>query len=216
MSQIKILPIPLGIVNAYLIETQSGFVLIDTGYASSRKALEAALKKHGALNDRLKLIVLTHGDPDHIGNAAYVGSITGAQIAMGPGDLKMAQSNDDSKSRKLKPDHLSLLFTVVMKSGLMKSSQSFESFDPDLLFEEGQSLKPFGLDATVLALPGHSKGSIGILTSEGDLFCGDLIYRLPGFGYIDDAIEHKQSLDRIKQLQTKRIYPGHGKPFVLK
>jgi len=216
MNPIKIQRIALGIVNVHLIQTPAGFFLIDTGYSSNRKALEAALTKLGCLNDQLKLIILTHGDADHIGNAATLRSITNAPIAMGKGDALMARSNDESESRKSKPDHLSLLFTLVKKTGLMNSSSAFEGFEPDLFLEDGQSLVSFGLDATVLALPGHSKGSIGILTKEGDLFCGDLIYNLPGFGYIDDAVEHRKSMERVKQLLPKLIYPGHGKAFVLK
>ncbi len=208
--------IPLGIVNAYLIQTQKGAVLIDTGYRSSQKKLESELDRLGFRNDRLKLIILTHGDADHIGNAAYVRSLTHAPIAMGKGDVLMARSNDESESRKVKPDHLSWLFTLVKKTGMMNSSGTVEGFEPDLFLQEGQSLSPYDLNATVLALPGHSKGSIGILTEEGDLFCGDLIYRLPGFGYIDDAIEHAQSMARVKALRPKLVYPGHGKPFVLK
>jgi len=44
-----------------------------------------------------------------------------------------------------------------------------------MFLEEGQPLSDVGLDASVLHLPGHSKGSIGILTASGDLFCGDLL-----------------------------------------
>jgi glyoxylase-like metal-dependent hydrolase (beta-lactamase superfamily II) len=40
--------------------------------------------------------------------------------------------------------------------------------------EDGYDLSEYGFDAEVLHIPGHSKGSIGILTAYGDLFCGDL------------------------------------------
>jgi hydroxyacylglutathione hydrolase len=216
MTTSNIITIKLGIVNAYLIHENDGFLLIDTGYAKYRNQLNEALTNAGCKKGNLKLIVVTHGDGDHCGNAAFLREEYGARIAMSKSELKMVKEGDESESRKGKPDHLSWLFTIVVKMKLINDQNRFEGFVPDLFLEDGQSLNPFGFEAKVLALPGHSKGSIGVLTSLGDLFCGDLLYNLPGFGYIDDESEHKQSLDKIKQLKPRLIYPGHGKVFVLK
>jgi len=215
MTRSNIITIKLGIVNAYLIQEDDVFYLIDTGYSKNRKQFNEALIKAGCKKGNLKLIIVTHGDGDHCGNAAFLRDAYGAQIAISKKELKMVKEGDESESRKGKPDHLSLLFRIVMKMGIMDGQNSFEGFDPDLFLEDGQSLKPFGFDATILALPGHSKGSIGVLTSQGDLFCGDLLYNMPGFGYIDDESEHKRSIEKIKQLKPRLIYPGHGKAFSL-
>ena len=40
----------------------------------------------------------------------------------------------------------------------------FEAFEPDALLEDEESLAEYGLDATILSLPGHTPGSIGVLT----------------------------------------------------
>jgi glyoxylase-like metal-dependent hydrolase (beta-lactamase superfamily II) len=216
MTALNIITIKLGIVNAYLLHQNDDFIMIDTGYSGNRKKLILALEEAGCKRGHLKLIVLTHADGDHIGNASYLREEYGSKIAMSKADSTMAETGDQTLSRKATPDHLSLLFTVVMKMGSSKNPNRSEGFVSDLYLEDGQSLKPFGFDATVIALPGHSKGSIGILTSEGDLFCGDLIYNLPGFGYIDDKVEHTQSINRVKHLHPRLIYPGHGKAFTLK
>lgn len=50
-----------------------------------------------------------------------------------------------------------------------------ERFVPDVYVDDGDELSAYGLSARVLHLPGHSSGSIGILTARGDLFCGDLV-----------------------------------------
>jgi hydroxyacylglutathione hydrolase len=92
--------------------------------------------------------------------------------------------------------------------------------------EEGFDLSEYGFNAQVLHLPGHSKGSIGILTT-GDftihasvagpaLFCGDLLYNLfgkPGCLYIDDLTDFKASIEKLRSLEVRTVYPGHGKPF---
>ena len=49
-----------------------------------------------------------------------------------------------------------------------------ERFTPDLYIEDGDDLSEYGFDAIILYIPGHSKGSIGILTADGDLICGEI------------------------------------------
>ena len=69
-----ILPLPLrmGRVNCYLIRTADGHVLIDTGGSNERNELHRELENAGCTPGSLKLVLLTHGDFDHIGNAAYL------------------------------------------------------------------------------------------------------------------------------------------------
>jgi glyoxylase-like metal-dependent hydrolase (beta-lactamase superfamily II) len=55
--------------NAYLIRKDDSFVLVDTASKSKRAVLEKKLLEYGCLPGKLKLIVLTHGDFDHSGNA---------------------------------------------------------------------------------------------------------------------------------------------------
>ncbi|MEJ2266556.1 MAG: MBL fold metallo-hydrolase, partial [Anaerolineales bacterium] len=87
----------------------------------------------------------------------------------------------------------------------------FEKFEPDLLLEEGQSLAEYGFDATIIYTPGHSKGSISVLTNDNrDLICGDLFSI--AWGRIIKSID-ENGLKRLKELEIKNIYPGHGNPF---
>jgi glyoxylase-like metal-dependent hydrolase (beta-lactamase superfamily II) len=90
-------------------------------------------------------------------------------------------------------------------------------FEPDLTVEEGDDLSDFGLQARVLALPGHSRGSIGILTVDGSLFCGDLLENTgdePTVGSIvDDQAARDASLGKLTGLEIHTVYPGHGRPF---
>ena len=99
-------------------------------------------------------------------------------------------------------------------AGLGKSDR----FVPDLQLEDGYGLSGHGLDATVLHLPGHSRGSIGILTADGDLFCGDLLTNLgePRLNsLVDNQADLDASLDRLRALEIRTVYPGHGEPFGL-
>src|SRR5512139_3425317 len=66
------LPYKFGSVNCYLITTGTGYLLIDTGSSNQRAELEQALESAGCSPGDLKLIVLTHGDFDHTGNAVHL------------------------------------------------------------------------------------------------------------------------------------------------
>jgi glyoxylase-like metal-dependent hydrolase (beta-lactamase superfamily II) len=214
---LEIKTISLGGVNCYLLKSQSGYVLVDTGFASRRAGLEKWLEAEGCRPGDLKLIVLTHGDTDHAGNAAFLREKFGAKIAMHRGDVAMAEQGDMASNRKSRPDRVSPVFRLLMWLGpVLFPPGRFEKFRPEILVEDGQGLSGFGIDAEVVSIPGHSKGSIGVLTAGGDLFCGDLLanFGKPGFHMlIDDLTVARASVERLKKLGVKAVYPGHGKPF---
>ena len=81
---------------------------------------------------------------------------------------------------------------------------------------DGQSLKEYGSDAVIHHVPGHTAGSIAILTPEGDLFVGDTVFHFAGPEtaiFIQNKKELRESLYRLKTLDAKTVYPGHGRPF---
>ena len=64
----------------YLVQTDEGNILIDTGYFKERKKIIAQLKRH--FNDELKIkaVLLTHAHPDHDGNCHYIKDTYGSEI----------------------------------------------------------------------------------------------------------------------------------------
>jgi hydroxyacylglutathione hydrolase len=212
-----IIPIPLK-VPCYLVKTNDCFIMIDTGDASDQVNLVKALDHAGVTPENLKLVILTHGDFDHSGNAAYLQQKYAAKIAMHADDVGMVERGDQGWNRKAKSDRISLFGRVIIfiSSRLAKPVQ-FSSFKPDILLVDAQELSQYGITAKVLHLPGHSKGSIGILTSDGDLFCGDLLMNMfkPDLHFlIDDYADFTTSIQKLKTENVKTVYPGHGKPFL--
>jgi len=208
------LPMPMrtGNVNCYLLRSEAGFFLIDTGSSSARKQLLSELANAGCIPGSLRLVLLTHGDFDHTGNTACLRSTFGTKLAMHRADSGMGESGDMFENRK-KPNVL-IRTLIPLFTGFGES----ERFTPDLLLEDGADLSPHGLDARVLSLPGHSKGSIGILTAEGDLFCGDLFENTKGpvlNALMDDLESAKVSLAVLESYKIRFVYPGHGEPFAM-
>ncbi|MBN1967527.1 MAG: MBL fold metallo-hydrolase [Anaerolineae bacterium] len=199
-------------VNCYLVRAEDGFVLIDTGRASKRRDIEQALARAGCQSGNLKLIVLTHGDFDHCGNAAYLRQKFGARLAMHEADAGMIERGDMAWNRPV--GGLSRLFFSVF----MRLARA-DRVAPDCFLAEGDDLIGHGLDARVIELPGHSSGSIGLLTGAGDLFCGDLLAntdRPALWSIIVDDAAAQASVAKLKSLPpTTTVYPGHGGPFLL-
>ena len=206
--------INLGGVNCYLLSAGDGYILVDTGFFGRRKRLDECLAAAGCTPGNLKLILLTHGDSDHADNCLYLRTRFGCPVAMHALDAPMVEFGDMGRSRKAEADSYSPLFRLMGKIfGSLARRHGFERFTPDILVDETFDLRKYGLAARILHIPGHSKGSIGVLTDDGELFCGDFTYNLPGFRFIDDMAEHLQSLARLKELTIHTVYPGHGKPF---
>lgn len=204
------LPFKMGTVNCYLVKTGTGYILIDTGSSNQRGVLESELESAGCRPGNLDLVVLTHGDFDHAGNAAYLGKTFGAKIAMHEDDAGMVERGDMFWNRQTGNVLLRWLSPILFGFGKQKR------FNPDLFVEDRSDLSAHGFDARIVDLPGHSKGSIGILTAGGDLFCGDLFENTekPALNSImDDLAAANASVERLAGMGIKTVYPGHGSPF---
>ena len=99
-NQQTIIPIKLGIANSYILKGKEGYILVDTGYARKRKELERKLTELGVTKNNLKLIVLTHQDFDHTGNAEYIREKYNTKIAMHKEDSEAVKKGDMLWNRK--------------------------------------------------------------------------------------------------------------------
>lgn len=206
------LPYKMGNVNCFLITTESGFILVDTGGTNNRDALMDTLGEAGVKPENLNLIVLTHGDYDHTGNAAYLRDHYGARIAMHYYDAGMVETGDMFFNRGK--------MNIVVRKLLPRlfGFKKTEWFKPDIYLREGTSLTEFGWRAQVIHIPGHSKGSIGILTPDGDLICGDLFENIkhPTYNSLNpDIPTSKISAKKLGSYNINMVYPGHGSPFTM-
>lgn len=209
--------IPLSIVNAYLVKTGDGFILIDTGVAQKWTALERELITTGCLPDKLKLVIVTHGDFDHTGNCARLQEKYKVKIAMHKNDAPMVETGVIEKRTIRSPFMRLFIAFATFAERFKKDGTGFNKFKADLFLSDGQSLSEFGFKAKIHYLPGHTKGSIAILSDEGSLFAGDLVSSMGGKPNIAPIIDNidslKESISKLKKLKIKMVYPGHGKPF---
>lgn len=104
---------------------------------------------------------------------------------------------------------------IVLLFSLLSFKKVKMNITPSVFLEDGDLLKAYGVDAEVIALPGHTQGSIGIDCKEDCVIVGDalmnMFYPTVSMLYGNEKMM-RQSAEKIKKMGDKTIYFGHGKP----
>lgn len=204
--------VEVGETNCYLLRSTGGVVLIDPGPPGGAQRVVAAAVEAGVEPSDVRLILVTHGHLDHYGATAEVKAWCSAPVAAHAGEPEFSQDR-----RNALPPAQTLRGSVVRGFYLLLSPLAhFAPLEADLLLYGGADLSPHRVDAQVVLLPGHSPGSLGVLTAEGDVFVGDLFvnYSVPSQPiYLSDRDAWQQSYERVQALEPRMVYVGHGEPF---
>lgn len=187
-------------VYIYLIDGEKLY-LIDTGVAGAEKDISIALRKQNKHLSDLDIIILTHSHPDHIGAASLIKEESGAQVWAHPDER--AWIEDVQRQARERP--------VPGFAKMVSGSVSL-----DRLLADGNILSlAEGLSFKVLHTPGHSAGSICLLSEEnGILFSGDLVPQPTDVPVYEDVIALAKSLVRIAEINNlKALYSSWGDPL---
>lgn len=198
--------IKIGFVNVYLITGSNGTIMIDTGYSQNKEVLYEKVKGRN-----IKLIILTHGHIDHIGGAYYLSRKLNAPIGMCEEDLELLK---DNSSRALYADTLiGKILRGVSRKRFRKSH--YEDIKVDLSLKEGMILNYGDLECRIIELPGHTRGSIGVVI-KNNIFVGDAMMNIVKptkarlYETLADVINSQK---KILLEQVEYIYTGHGPRF---
>ena len=143
----------------------------------------------------IQTIVLTHGHSDHIAALFDIQDRTGADVAIHIEDADFLEGRGSFSS----------MFGISYKT----------PETPDRLLHEGDIIEMGSTRFTVVHTPGHTPGSICLLT-EDRIFTGDtLFYRGIGTTLMPGS-SRRQLIDSIRTRlmvlpDDFKIYPGHGR-----
>lgn len=191
--------------NCYVVNNGKDAILIDTG---KKEYLNQIIKECKPYT--MRLIVLTHVHMDHAENAEELSNIWGCPVAVNKKDIELA---GEYESQPLVAK--TLLGKIIL--GVSRSVLQTKFFIGSNLkyVEEGETLKEYGIDATIIELPGHTNGSIGVDVERKDFIVGDAL--MNWFRPTVSQLYHNRELmlesaKRIQDMGERTIYFGHGKP----
>jgi hydroxyacylglutathione hydrolase len=175
--------------NCYITgsETTKEGMIIDPG-ANAKEILRTVEK----LGLKIKLIVLTHRHPDHVGAAASVKKATGAPLAV------------HAECARYLPQSPSYMYEDTFE-GVPK---------PERVLEDGDMIDIGELNFKVLHTPGHTPCGIS-LYGEGHVFTGDTLfnYGIGRYDLIDGdgrALIHGIKAKLLTLPPETIVHPGHG------
>lgn len=207
MSNYEITRIKGGTDNCYIVSDGRNAILFDTSSGAARDKVIGECSKYD-----LKLVVLSHTHFDHAENAAVISEHFGVPVAYHEADDELF---DYYNAQPLKS--YGLVGSVVLKLSLSQLEKTEVTRPSNRFFvKEGDTLEDYGFpDVKVVELPGHTKGSIGLIVSDSSLLAGDALdnWITPATGhlYYDKAALEKTA-ERIKSLGNVTVYYGHGNP----
>ena len=208
----KIFQVLSGRSNAYLIQKDKYFILVDTGKSSS---LETLSRNIDSLNDSVNTIsflILTHTHFDHCQSAKKIKDKSGCQIIMS------STASDSIKDGYTKlPNGTFLTTKLLAKLGRLigKSKFGYESFHADILVKDEYVLKFSDYRIKIIGTSGHSIDSISILVDNEIAIVGDAMfgilknYVFPP--YSDDILKMIESWGKLLRTDCIIFLPGHGK-----
>ncbi|HEU0036460.1 MAG TPA: MBL fold metallo-hydrolase [Kofleriaceae bacterium] len=193
-------------------------LIVDSGARGDFHELTTGLRTLGVRLADVKCAVITHGHADHAGTARAM-QLAGITIIAGAADL-------DRTTRGFHgPHHPTGIFSWLLKFFLPEHYTPFTA-DVQVTAEMGRyDLRPVcGIDGEVIAMPGHTAGSLvvvvggGKVALVGDLFRGG---QLAGMIHKHEPMVHfyqddrRQAHAQIRALLARGVETfvlGHGGP----
>lgn len=204
-----------GVANTHIVETSNGVILIDAGMPHQASRIVNKIRELGHSPQDVRAVLLTHGHIDHAGSAVALQQMTGAPILMHRGDERLTTT----PGLKIPPGRTTLTDVsgkLATKFGFLVPLQTFTS---DIALEDGMKLHDLGIDARVIHTPGHTAGSMSFLFDDGSLFVGDTLLNSCRVGFPlwwEDGAATQKSACKIRSLEPRLVYTGHGRAFGLK
>ena len=189
------------------------------------EALRAAMAERRIEWRDIRQIVLTHMHPDHMGMAARLLELTGAELAMhrAEADHLRLVTGGNRRIPWLEEAYIQsgvpLALETKMEEHFSIIRESFHPLDPGRLFAGGEQLETALGPLEVVWTSGHSPGHICLYSRERKLlFSGDQILEniTPNIAWHpgrDMLAEFLDSLAALALLDIDLILPSHGEPF---
>lgn len=211
----EVVAIPTGAANAYAIQGRDGVTLVDVGMERTLPRIDRALRRHGSGLGAVVRVLITHAHVDHVGALARL-QATQPLVALAHAEdapyVRAGEHPPTPEPATLGPIDRAL---ARLSSGRPRAAR----VDHELT--GGERLDAVAPGATVVHLPGHTPGHVGLWLPERRLLLGGdvalhlLPWRLslPFAAFSSDLGQAVASVERAAELGPERLGLGHGPPL---
>lgn len=194
---------------SYLIVTDKGNILINTGLANSLPIIKKNIQKLGFKYRDTKILLLTQAHYDHLGAMADIKNETGAKLYVDGADAEVLKSGG-------KTDY-----------EMGKYGVTFKPVNPDYILKDKDQVKLGNTKLTMLHHPGHTKGSCSFIfeTRDNERNYKVLIANMPTIiidkkfsevaDYPDIEKDYQYTLSEMKKLDFDIWVASHASQFDL-
>jgi len=172
----------LDFVNAYVIQTSGGLILVDTLFGEFGEHTAKAMQELGLNPKDVKYILITHGHDDHYGGLKRMQAMTGAKVLMAEADWKLMED-------------------TIRKEG--EAAVASKLIPRDMIVKDGDTLKLGNTTITLYLTPGHTPGTTSLVFPVTDNGQMHQVFMWPGPTLQSpDVAVLEQFLATTKRLQT--------------
>jgi len=204
--------------NIWHVRGRDRDVVIDTGLGVA--SLRGEIKT--LFPERQPIAVVTHAHLDHLGSGHEFAECWAHELepteAEGQGTLSGPQLLRILGAEDVEFDPpADTMISALPHAGYDVQAYALQPVRPTRSLVDGDSIELGDRTLTVLHLPGHTPGSIGLFDQEhGILFTGDVIY--DPLAILDDlagsdSAAYAASMRRLLTLDVDVVHTGHGESF---
>ena len=147
--------------NSYLICSENGNILVDTGRESAYNQLQKSIVALNLKSENINLLILTHSHYDHCQNAFQIKEQSNCKILMSKHEAEYSKSGFTPLPKGTFP-----IARLIVNLGKRIGQRRFgyKPFVPDMQVTDELDLRMFNV--SIIATGGHSAGSISVIVDN--------------------------------------------------
>jgi metallo-beta-lactamase class B len=197
-------------LSTYLITTDAGHILINTGFAETVPQIKSGVEQLGFEFDDVEILLATHAHFDHVAGLAQLKRLTGARMMMSEADAVLLE--DGGKSDFRFGDD---------------AATNFEPVQVDRRLKDQEAITLGGVTLTAHHHPGHTKGATSftltvreggrdyrvVIANMGSINPGVTVSGMPKYPTIGD--DYARTFAAQKALPVDVFLAAHASQFDL-
>lgn len=195
-------------LSTYLITTEAGHILVNTGFAETLPQIKAGVEQLGFDLDDVEILLATHAHFDHVAGLAELKRLTGARMMMSTADAVLLE--DGGKSDFRFGDD---------------PATNFEPVQVDRRLNDQDTIALGGVTLTAHHHPGHTKGATSftftvrengrdyrvVIANLGSINPGVTVSGMPKYPTIGD--DYARTFAAQKALPVDVFLASHASQF---